>query len=297
MNIFFFKSLFPCMLSSTFKLNFSKIPLGVLNMPIDLILVRHGSAEGNKAFNESRKGNNSLFTDKFMSTHESKWRLTPEGRQQAIITGNWIRKNISSFFGTYITSEYIRALETAAYLDLPNPLWNRNVFLRERNFGRLSSLNYEEREKRFSHEIELRKRDAFYWVPPSGESLADLALRVDYVIGSLTHQQLRPSSAIIVTHFNVMQVFRARIEQIMQSEFEKKLIQVPEHLKIKNCSIIHYTRKNPITNEINETYKWFKIITPWINNKKFSNPDWNEINYRVLTNNDIFKEIKEIIKK
>jgi len=274
----------------------SQIQMGFLNMPLDLVLVRHGAAEGNKAFNESRKGNNSLFTDKFMATHESKWRLTPDGKNQAIETGKWIRNNIAEHFGAYYTSEFIRALETAALLDLPNAYWNRNVFLRERNFGRLSSLNYEEREKRFSKEIELRKRDAFYWVPPSGESLADVALRVDYIIGSLTHHELRPSSAIIVTHFNVMQVFRTRLEGIMQSEFEKRLIKVPEHMKIKNGGIIHYTRKDPYTSKVFDTYKWMRIATPWLKGK-FADPDWIEINQRFLTNEIIMEEIEEITKK
>ena len=109
-------------------------------MPIDLVLVRHGAAEGNLAFKESRKGNNALFTNEFMSRHESKWSLTSEGRHQAIETGKWIQENISPFFGAYLTSEYIRALETAALLNFPNAHWEKNGFLRERNFGRLSSL-------------------------------------------------------------------------------------------------------------------------------------------------------------
>lgn len=269
----------------------NEIPLGILNMPIDLVLVRHGSAEGNRAFKESRKGNNALFTSKFMSRHESKWRLTAEGREQSKITGKWIQDNISSFFGTYLTSEYVRALETAALMNFPNAHWEKNGFLRERNFGRLSSLTYEEREKRFSRELEMRKRDHFYWMPPSGESLADLALRVDYIIGSLQHAKLRPSSAIIVTHFNVMQVFRTRIERLRQSQFVQKLIKVPEELKIKNGTIIHYTRKDPFTGKIGDTYAWRRIITPWATDVDTGR--WDKIEYSYLSNDDILKELNE----
>lgn len=280
------------MLTSAFKRFSTKLaPLGILNMPIDLVLVRHGSAEGNRAFNEGRRGNNQFFTDQFMARHESKWRLTEEGRAQSIETGKWIRKNISSFFGAYITSEYIRALETAALLDFPNAYWMKNVFLRERNFGRLSSLSYDERERRFSGALERRKRDHFYWVPPSGESLAEVALRVDYIIGSLQHAQLRPSSALIVTHFNVMQVFRTRIEMIRQNRFEEELIKVPEELKIKNAGVIHYTRKNPETGEIADIYKWRRIACPYV--PEFANPKWMEIKYQYLTNEMITKEIEE----
>ena len=267
----------------------TKSTLGIMKMPIDLVLVRHGAAEGNLAFKESRKGNNALFTSEFMSRHESKWRLTKEGRHQAIETGKWIQENISPFFGAYLTSEYIRAIETAALLNFPNAHWEKNGFLRERNFGRLSSLTYEDREKRFSRELEMRKRDAFYWMPPSGESLADVALRVDYIIGSLQHIDLRPSSAIIVTHFNVMQIFRTRIEGIRQSNFEKSLIKVPEELKIKNGGVIHYTRRNPGTGEIEDQYKWRRIITPW--KKPLPEPQWYYLEERFLSNEDILNEL------
>ena len=131
----------------------------------------------------------------------------------------------------------------------------------------------------------MRKRDAFYWMPPSGESLADVALRVDYIIGSLQHIDLRPSSAIIVTHFNVMQIFRTRIEGIMQSNFEKALIKVPEELKIKNGGVIHYTRRNPGTGEVEDQYKWRRIITPWKRPQK--EPKWYYLEERYLTNEDI----------
>lgn len=270
----------------------SAICLGTLNMPIDLVLVRHGAAEGNLAFEQSRKGNDSLFTDEFMARHESKWRLTDRGRDQARLTGEWIKQNVSTVFGCYLTSEYVRALETAALLDMPNATWRRNTFLRERNFGRLSSLSYHEREKRFSKALEVRKKDNFYWKPPSGESLADVALRVDYIIGSLQHMDLRHSSALIVTHFNVMQVFRTRIESIRQSLFEEKLIKIGEHLKIKNGGVIHYTRRNPNNkDDISHTYKWMRIATPYI--PSLANPEWMEINYKYLTNEDILKELDE----
>lgn len=275
----------------------NKKPLmGIFNMPIDLVLIRHGSSEGNLAFTLSRKGNHSLFTNKFFETHESKWRLTKEGREQASETGKWVKKNISYFFGKYLASEYVRALETAALLDLPHSHWNRNVFLRERNYGRLASLSYEERETRFSKAMEMRKRDAFYWTPPSGESLASVALRVDYILDQLSEEPLRPSSAIIITHFNVMHVFRSRIEMIRQKDFDySKIINCTEDQKIKNAGVVHYTRRDPVTKEIYPVYKWKRHATPYLGGK-FANPPWEEINYTTLTNEQILKEIEEVRK-
>ncbi|KAH0791700.1 phosphoglycerate mutase family protein [Histomonas meleagridis] len=260
-------------------------------MPKDLILVRHGYAEGNKAYAEEKKGNYQFFSPKFLETHESQWRLTSKGREQSRAAGEWIKKNVSYFFGQYLCSEYIRALETAALLNLPHANWTRNVFLHERNFGKLSRLSYAVRQKRFEAQLKWRERDAFYWKPPSGESLADVALRVDYILDQLSEFPIQPSSAIIVTHFHVMQVLRTRIEMIPQSEFRKKLVNNDESEKLKNAAIIHYTRIDPVTKEVEPVYKWMKIVIPWI--KKYSNPDWKEIIYPTFTNEGLKREIEE----
>ena len=280
------------MLSTPSRFASNRITLGFLNMPIDLVLVRHGASEGNMAFAQGRKGNNSLFTPRFMETHESRWRLTAEGKRQVTITGKWIRQNISYHFGRYLTSEYVRALETAALLELPHSNWERNVFLRERNFGRLASLSYDDRRQRFADEMKFRKRDSFYWTPPSGESLANLALRCDYILDSLAEFPVRPSSAILVTHFNVMQVLRTRIEMIRQKNFERDLIKVDEKHKIKNATVIHYTRRNPETKMIEPVYKWKRFATPWLGGD-FAAPKWEEIKYHYLTNEEIEKDIAE----
>lgn len=265
--------------------------LGLLNMPRDLVLVRHGEAEGNLAYKEEKKGNNRLFSPKFMETHESKWRLTARGRKQARAAGNWIRQNININFGVYFCSEYVRAIETASLLNLSNANWYRHLFLRERNFGRLACLSYHERRKRFEKQIELASRDAFYWKPPSGESLSDVSLRIDYILDRLSDVDYEPSSAIIVSHSNVMQVLRSRIELIHQNEFKDRVIKVPPHLKIHNCTIIHYTRENPETKEVAPVYRWMRMITPWID--KCTHPPWTEIKYSYYTNEDLVKGFLE----
>jgi broad specificity phosphatase PhoE len=265
---------------------------GALNMPIDLVLVRHGAAEGNLAFAESRKGNHEFFTPQFMETHESKWRLTREGRRQADVTGRWIRRHVRTHFDRCVASEYVRALETAALLDIPNANWERDCFLRERNFGQVSSLSYQERDRRFQNALRLRELDSFYWAPPSGESLANVALRVDYVIDSLAESQHRLRSAILVSHFNVIQVFRTRIEVIGQLDFERELVHADRWHKLQNCSVIHYTRRHPMTHEIAPVYKWMRFATPWLGDR-FGNPLWEEIRYRYFTNDQILKQVEE----
>ncbi len=87
----------------------------------------------------SRNGDHSLYSGEFLKRHSSQWRLTDEGREQAKIAGEFIRKEMKllseqhgSQFQLYrhYVSEYIRAQETAARLELPNARWFSEVFLR-----------------------------------------------------------------------------------------------------------------------------------------------------------------------
>ena len=87
--------------------------------PIDLILVRHGQSEGNIANKSSREGDNKFFTPEFRNRHSRDFRLTDKGIDQAKSAGKWIQANIPMPLDRFYTSDYMRAKETAAYLDLP----------------------------------------------------------------------------------------------------------------------------------------------------------------------------------
>lgn len=103
--------------------------------PYELILVRHGQSEGNLAVSRSEKGDLSSYTPEFKNKHSSSYRLTDKGVKQAKVTGEWIRENIGDQFDRYYTSEYVRAMETAAHLGLPNAQWYTEIVLRERDKG------------------------------------------------------------------------------------------------------------------------------------------------------------------
>jgi len=266
------------------------MPVGFLDMPTDLVLVRHGDAEGNKVFTEGQKGNNEFFTPPFMKTHESKWRLTPEGRQQVIETGAWIRACVAEHFGRYLTSGFARALETAALLQLPHANWERDVFLRERNFERLASLRYAERAARFHRELGMRRRDVLYWTPPSGESLADLALRCDYILDSLAEFPIPPTSATRVTRFNAMQTFRTRIEMIRQANFEREVAHAGQPHRVRNGPVIHYTRRGPQIGAVAPVYTWKRFATPWMGGR-WADAEWEEILDGSLGNEDLARDI------
>ncbi len=105
-------------------------------MPLDLVFVRHGRSEGNEARDQSKRGDESCYTDEFRARPNREWRLTDLGLAQAQAAGRCIREQISPVFSRYYTSEYLRARETAAHLALPGARWVQDILLRERSWGR-----------------------------------------------------------------------------------------------------------------------------------------------------------------
>jgi NAD+ kinase len=105
------------------------------------------------AYNRSWEGDHSLYTGAFLKRHSSLWRLTDRGRDQARTAGDWLREhclNLPDPFAPppgsalaaaaaaaaasgssstakgiyrYYVSEYIRAMETAALMGLPDAKW------------------------------------------------------------------------------------------------------------------------------------------------------------------------------
>ena len=104
-----------------------------------------------------------MYEGEFLKRHSSLWRLTDTGRAQSRAAGKWIKQNFNiGSFDRHYTSEYIRAMETAALLDFPQETeWFAEVFLRERDWGQLDLMSQEERLKKFSNELKRRDRDRF----------------------------------------------------------------------------------------------------------------------------------------
>ena len=127
-------------------------------------------------------------------SRQSKWRLTDTGRQQAIAAGEWLKTNFQQGFDRYYVSEYLRAMETAARMDLPDAKWFAEVFLRERDWGQMDLMSWSERNDKMADELKRKDLDRYLYAPPGGESMADVALRVDRVLQQLHRECIRADS-------------------------------------------------------------------------------------------------------
>lgn len=234
-------------------------------LPIDLVLVRHGESEGNAAKRRAEKGDATAYSTEFLHRHTSSYRLTAKGRTQPPKTGDWLRQEFYGAgqfgFDRAIVSEYVRAMETAALLDLPDARWYAEFYLTERDWGELDNYSPQERQARFSDNMARRQVEPFFWRPVDGESFADLCLRVDRVLLTL-HRECSDKRVVIVCHGEVMWAFRVRIERLSQVKFRELHLSEKSEDRIYNCQVIHYTRRNPETGKLGEHAHWVRVVRP-----------------------------------
>ncbi len=264
-----------------------------MGMPNNLVLVRHGESEGNIAVARSKKGDHSAYEGTFKERHSSLWRLSKEGQHQAMQTGEWIKEKLCLKFDRYCASEYLRAMETAALLDIPDAKWFTEFYLRERNWGQLDRASVLERTERFQESLKEREIDPFYWTPPNGESLAELCIRIDRMIDTL-HRECNGKNVIIVCHGEVMWAFRVRLERIPQETFRLLDSSKNPFHRIHNCQVIHYTRQNPKDPGASPSrhLDWMRSICPW--DDRLADAPWQSIHRRSYNNRELLDRVEKV---
>jgi len=242
-------------------------------LPIDLLLVRHGESEGNAAELLAKAGDDSAMRELRKKKCNSDYLLTDKGRTEAQDTGYWLLENFykekEKFFDCFFASPYLRATETAAHLGLPNAEWLINIHLREWEFDAKDFLN-EDGEERHT------------------ETFSTLCLRIHHILDMLS-KECRDKRVIIVCHGGVMWAFRMILERMPQERF-KELFSLKElRKKIFNGQIIHYTRRDPVTENIAEDINWVRMIRP--GSAPLWDTLWQEIEKpKLYSNEEILKE-------
>ncbi len=239
-------------------------------MPIDLVLVRHGESEGNVVKAKSKAGDDSA-ADLFKGRHGSSFRLTDRGIAQAKSAGEWIRANFEQGFGRCYTSTYMRAMETAGHLALPNANWYVESALRERDWGDLDVMNETERNLRYRESLAMKKKSPFYWIAPNGESLAHTTERAYRMLGSLA-RECSDKKVVIVGHSETIWCIRGLLERFSEERFNELDASKDPKDRIHNCQILHYTRRMPGQSVDTTKYSHLRSICPW--DTKLSSNEW-----------------------
>lgn len=256
-------------------------------MPINLVLVRHGESEGNAVKEMDPKD----VPKEFKERHSSLWRLTNEGVLQAMDAGKWLREQFQAPFDRCYTSEYTRAMETAGLLNIPKATWYREIYLREREWGDLDNATREERMTRFSESMRIKKTEPLFWIPPNGESMAQVCLRIDRVIQTL-HRECSDKNVIIVCHGEIMWGFRIRLERMSQGVYNELDMSKLSHDRIHNCQIVQYTRRDPFSRELAPNLNWRRSVCPW--DKTLSSNIWERVIRPKFSTNDLLHAVNKV---
>lgn len=260
-------------------------------MPIDLVLVRHGQSEQNLASRFAKAGDNALYTEEFRARHVSQHRLTPKGRTQAKLAGDWLKANNLGYFDRRYASAYVRAMETAGLLGVDGPDWMVEPLLREREWGDFDDKTWEERTELSERSMQVRDTDPFYWIPPNGESIAQLTLRLRPLFNTL-HRECFDKRVVIVCHGEVMWALRFILERMSIQRWAELENSKAPGVKIYNCQVLHYTRMNPETGALSDRLDWMRSVSPA--DTKNSGVGWEPIVRKRFSNAELLAMAEQV---
>jgi broad specificity phosphatase PhoE len=210
-----------------------------ISWPAALDLVRHAESEGNLADQRAHD----LGTETLeLAERDADVELSRTGRDQAAALGAWLSLRDPDERPTVVfSSPYARARSTAEValdggrLDLPLHLDER---LRERELGIFDGLTGLGIRQRYPEEAERRRRQGkFYYRPPSGESWADVALRVRDFLRTL-REDYAGERVLLTSHQAVIMNFRYVLEELT----ERALLEIDAGPPLANCALTRYVR-------------------------------------------------------
>ena len=199
--------------------------------------MRHGESMGNRADEAARRSGAERLD---LDLRDADVELSPTGQEQAAAVGRWMAEADHEWRPSVaLSSPYRRAAETArvavrdAGLDL-----HLDERLRERDLGIFDGLTGRGIRARHPEEAERRtKLGKFYYQPPSGESWADVVLRVRSLLTDLRHGY-DGERVWLFTHQAVIMAFRYVLEGID----EQQLLEIDREVQIPNASLTRLLR-------------------------------------------------------
>lgn len=209
--------------------------------PARLTLVRHGHSVGNLADQRAREAGADVLD---LETRDADVELSDTGREQAEALRSWLREQDEPDRPTVvISSPYRRAAETARLtLDGTGLDLVLDERLRERDLGVLDGMTGKGIRSTYPQEAERRdKLGKFYYQPPSGESWADVALRVRSLLHDL-REGYDGERVWLFSHQAVIMTFRYVLEGLS----EQDLLEVDRQVQIPNASLTSYRREGDL---------------------------------------------------
>jgi broad specificity phosphatase PhoE len=205
--------------------------------PAEIVLVRHGESAGNLADAQARKAGAGRLE---LSARDADVELSDTGHDQAAAVGRWLAAVAEDDRPTLVlSSPYRRAADTGrAAVDGTGLEVVLDERLRERDLGLFDGLTRSGIEAEYPQEAERRQKlGKFYYQPPSGESWADVVLRVRTLLADL-REGYDGARVWAFTHQAVIMAFRYALEDLD----EAALLEVDRTERLPNASFTTYRR-------------------------------------------------------
>ena len=205
--------------------------------PTELVLVRHGHSAGNAADDAARE---SGAEELDLSDRDADVALSDTGQEQAEGLAAWLSGLDPDERPTRaVTSPYRRAADTANAALHPLGLEpDVDERLRERDLGVFDGLTGAGIRSRHPEEAARRKKlGKFYYQPPSGESWADVVLRVRSLLADV-RADCDGERLWLFTHQAVIMSFRYALESLSEEE----ILRIDREVMIPNASVTRYRR-------------------------------------------------------
>ncbi|WP_166872146.1 histidine phosphatase family protein [Salinibacterium sp. ZJ450] len=186
---------------------------------VSLSLVRHGESTANIAATTAEAARAEVID---APLRDADVPLSQVGAAQALAVGDWLRGLPDDQFPTALwCSPYLRAADTARLVcegqraPLPVRVDER---LRDRELGILDALTTVGVEARLPMEAARRRRlGKFYYRPPGGESWADVALRLRFVLADIDREH-DGGRVLLITHDAVITLARYICENLSEAQ-------------------------------------------------------------------------------
>ena len=249
-----------------------------MSMPNDLVFVRHGQSEANIVQRADRDETPHPSASDINDRPDWQQRLSPLGIEQAKQAKEWIDVHLggaASFDARYL-SPFLRTRETAAYIG-GNECgeWTVDDRLAERSWGVYGIVPRAEQRQQFPLTNKLHAATPWYVRFDGGESMPDVYGRFRDFQGTL-HREQSDLRVIVVSHGDFINVARYGIERMLPEQWES-MDRDPRYT-IRNCSVTHYTRVNPLDpSDVREKLHWRRIIYPDVIAESPDNGQWVEL--------------------
>ncbi len=196
-----------------------------MGWPKRLVLVRHAESEGNIRSVDERAQFN-------VATHA--YPLTPLGRRQAAITGEYLRNRFGEF-DIYYVSYYQRSRETMSIM-YPDAKVYEDPRLAEGQRGIWHTLTQERIEELFPGETARKEREGLYhYRPLGGENWPDIELRIHSFLGTLS-RDYDGQNVLIVVHGHWLILFQRLIHRFSIEE----TVEMYKRAAFANASVTLY---------------------------------------------------------